>query len=134
MRDDRLEELFHEPLELSPEAIAERLAALGAENEALRRELESLLQAFGAAPRFLTPAFLAAGDPRVADAASAPPPPALGKYAIREEIGRGAAGVVYLAVDPDLGRPVAIKTLAALSPALARLPGRARKLREEARA
>ena len=34
-----------------------------------------------------------------------------GKYSIEKELGRGAAGIVYLARDPDLTRRVAIKKL-----------------------
>ena len=37
--------------------------------------------------------------------------PALGRYRIESEIGRGAMGTVYLAIDPVLERRVAIKTL-----------------------
>ncbi|MDO3722856.1 protein kinase [Marinobacter sp. chi1] len=37
--------------------------------------------------------------------------PALGRYEIEREIGRGAMGVVYLGTDPKIARTVAIKTL-----------------------
>jgi eukaryotic-like serine/threonine-protein kinase len=36
----------------------------------------------------------------------------LGRYRIERQIGKGAMGAVYLAHDPKIGRPVAIKTLA----------------------
>jgi serine/threonine-protein kinase len=35
----------------------------------------------------------------------------LGRYELREEIGRGTMGVVYRAFDPDLGRILALKTV-----------------------
>lgn len=38
--------------------------------------------------------------------------PMLGRYQIDKEIGKGAMGVVYLGRDPQIGRVVAIKTLA----------------------
>jgi serine/threonine protein kinase len=40
----------------------------------------------------------------------------LGRYQLLAEIGRGAAGTVYQALDPDIDRLVAIKTFSALDP------------------
>ena len=35
----------------------------------------------------------------------------IGKYEIKSVLGKGAMGVVYRALDPDIGREVAIKTM-----------------------
>jgi len=54
-----------------------------------------------------------AAAPSTASAASAKPMPAtLGRYRVDSQIGRGSMGAVFLGRDPQIGRQVAIKTLA----------------------
>ena len=51
------------------------------------------------------------GNPTVVRRRSDKPPERIGRYEIVERIGAGAAGVVYLAKDPTIGRQVALKTI-----------------------
>lgn len=83
----------------------------------LRRQLDALVAAAQRADGFL----------RTADEAATPEQ--IGRYRIRSEVGRGASGVVYLAEDPTLRRPIALKTFPPGWSADAR---RCQRLREEA--
>jgi eukaryotic-like serine/threonine-protein kinase len=93
----------------------------------LRREVEALLRAHGAATSFLeTPARLP-GAPASVDLRGR----AIGSYTIDERLGSGGMGEVYLARDAKLDRTVALKIL---SHNLGLNPERLQRFHAEARA
>ncbi len=100
------------------------LSLLGAQGRA------SLLDRFPVLDLHGEPA--AAGDDSVDDAIDRElrPGERLGRYEIRGLLGRGGMGCVYRALDPSLGREVAIKTL---SPVLRRDRASLRRVAREAR-
>jgi serine/threonine protein kinase len=112
-----IERLYHAALERSAEERAAFLAEACGNDEALRRELDSLLEYQNRAGDFIeTPA----GDGRLATAvrqleASSTPGRFIGRvfgsYEVKALIAAGGMGEVYRAVDPRLNRTVAIKTL-----------------------
>ena len=62
-----------------------------------------------------------------------PPGAKLGRFEISSVLGQGAMGVVYLAHDPEIDRPVAIKMIhpeAARGESAAEVPGRPFPLRD----
>jgi aminoglycoside phosphotransferase (APT) family kinase protein len=113
----RVNDIFHRALDQPDEARAAFVAAECGGDHDMADEVRSLLEAHGRADGFIET------------------PPAIGRrighYIVRGLLGAGGMGVVYLAEDTRLGRPVALKSL---PDALAGDPNRRERLRREARA
>jgi hypothetical protein len=123
----RLKVVFQDALDQPEEVRKEWLREECGGDEALLHEAESLLDTLETAGDFLqAPAPV---DPEDLDTLL--PGTRIGSYEIRSEIGRGGMGVVYLAEDVRLGRPVALKALPA---SVAMQPDLRERLRREARA
>ena len=128
----QITELFHAALE---RPAGERLAFLqqasGTDHELLR-EVLTLLDSHERTATFLEePAWGVAAGLILDDEGESLTGKQVGTYAVREELGRGGMGVVYVAEDQRLGRDVALK---ALTPEFTRDPIRRERLRLEARA
>jgi serine/threonine-protein kinase len=131
----QIEELYHAALELTPDERAKFIASACADDDELRREIESLLECDNQARQFLEKPAREVVAQRLAnvDSASVPllPGQRLNSYEIRALIGTGGMGEVYAARDTRLDREVAIKVLPDY---LARDPDRVRRFEREARA
>ena len=124
--------VFDAALQRDPEEREAFLDEACAGNPRLRSEVASLLDAHDRAGDFMEPPGLeAAADLPTVDPNDPATRRVVGPYIIRQEIGRGGMGVVYLADDTRLSRRVALK---ALPSGVGREPGRRDRLRQEARA
>ncbi len=131
----QIEHLFHLAFERTPSERAAFLAvSCGADIE-LRREIESLLaetdEADSPLRTMATPSGSLAGSSAFAAGESSGTTRRLGRYELLEQVGKGGMGVVYRAVDPAIGRTVAIKTIPLSGPEEGQNPElRIRLLRE----
>ena len=108
----QIEQLYHAALERAPAARASFLAGACAGDEALRREVESLLAAHSQADTFIEiPPNDIAAAVFADDQAQGLIGRRLSHYRIHSSIGAGGMGEVYLAEDVLLGRKVALKLL-----------------------
>jgi serine/threonine protein kinase len=109
-RRHRISDLYHAALDRPPGDRRVFLQEACGDDEALRKEVESLLQYEPAAAGFLrAPAAVMAGADPVGSAAMVGRQ--LGAYSILAPLGAGGMGEVYRARDTKLGRDVAIKIL-----------------------
>jgi serine/threonine protein kinase/tetratricopeptide (TPR) repeat protein len=128
----KLDDLFHEALELHEESRAAFLLRACGGDERLREEAVRLIAAHEREDSFIdSPIFEPTVESTDDDRHESPVGRRIGPYQVVSQLGRGGMGEVYLAEDSRLGRKVAIKLLPAKFTADA---GRVRRFEQEARA
>src|ERR1043165_9384150 len=127
----RIKRLLQSALELEPVERSAFLTAACGSDESLRREVESFIISHEQAGGFIeAPAFEVMAE-SLENKQSELIGQTLGYYLVREELGAGGMGEVYLAEDTRLGRKVALKILPA---SLTAEDERVRRFQQEARA
>jgi serine/threonine protein kinase len=129
----RLNDIFHRVIEAPVDQRAALLDEACADDPELRREIESLIAAHDRAGDFIEKPGVSAADllAEALEHGATLVGRTLGQYRVRRVLGEGGMGIVYLADDTRLGRPVALK---ALAPRFTTDPARRERLMREARA
>jgi eukaryotic-like serine/threonine-protein kinase len=131
-RWQQVEQLYHSTLEKEVSERPAFLAGACAGDEALRREVESLLAVEDRADGFIESPALDVAAKLLADGQDSPVPgQTINQYKIISPLGAGGMGEVYLAEDTRLERKVALKFLPAL---FTQDKGHLRRFEQEARA
>ena len=131
-RWQQIERIYQAALDSDPSVRSEFLDQSCQNDSELRKEVVSLLEASKGEHPFLESPALEIAARALADEAQRPAPlHRLGTYELIARLGAGGMGEVWRALDPDLGRQVAIKILPS---EYSRDPDRLRRFEQEARA
>lgn len=130
---EKVKDIFHAALEKPPGAPREQyLSQACAGDDRLRGEVDVLLDSFEEADDFLNePAIGEVADTMVGKRESLAAGQQFGRYRIDRKLGAGGAGEVFLALDVELERLVALKILSA---EFSGNPDHVRRFMQEARA